>query len=101
MKKEQPKIYRNTTGSSSPSKSNQPKKYVSNGGSNHQSKSSAPKKSTAVPKKTPANNSTSNGKKTGQGKIENHAGSGESTYSYDKHTYSEKDLDVPWDELNK
>ncbi|QII23662.1 hypothetical protein G3M80_03410 [Bacillus altitudinis] len=104
VKKEQSKVYRNTTGSSSPSKKHvQPKKkYVSNGnGGSNQSKSSAPKKSTAVPKKTPANNSTSNGKKTGQGKIENHAGSGESTYSYDKHTYSEKDLDVPWDELNK
>ncbi|MGX1450078.1 hypothetical protein ACUXOD_003887 [Bacillus sp. 153480037-1] len=79
-----------TTGSSKPSNSNKSK---SNYGSTNSGKTNT--------KQVAPKNSTSNGTKTGEGKIENHAGTGKGTYSYDKHTYSEKDLDVPWDELNK
>ncbi|MFP5303274.1 hypothetical protein R2R70_18990, partial [Cobetia sp. SIMBA_158] len=100
--KEQPKVYRNTTGSSSPSKSHvQPKKkYVSNGGSN-QSKSSAPKKSTAVPKKSPSGGTSATGKRTDGGDIKNHGGD-RSGRTYNEYTVDANDLDgVPWDELNK
>ncbi|KIL24029.1 hypothetical protein B4133_0542 [Bacillus altitudinis] len=60
VKKEQPKVYRNTTGSSSPSKNVQTKNnYVSNGGSKNNTvserKVNTPKKSKTVPKKAPSN----------------------------------------------
>lgn len=62
VKKQQTKVYRNTTGSSSPSKNVQTKKnYVSNGGSKNNTvserKVNTPKKSKTVPKKTPSNDS--------------------------------------------
>ncbi|MEK4704762.1 hypothetical protein [Bacillus sp. FSL H8-0512] len=62
VKKQQTKVYRNTTGSSSPSKNVQIKKnYVSNGGSKNNTvserKVNTPKKSKPVPKKAPSNDS--------------------------------------------